>query len=281
MEIPIVDRHDPALYEYDALAEPVDGLGSVGDAQVDFFREHGFLAVKDVFSVDQVARGLDGLNELAMGDPAHVQFEPSYEDHSHEMDPEERLGAIRKFMFFVSKNSGLHSLAYDEPLLAVVRRLVGADELEMFQDMALIKPPRIGSEKPWHQDMSYFDVVPGTPVVGVWIALDPVTTENGCMRVLDGGHHEGPQIHFNRRDWQICDSDVEKLHSAEHAVIAVPLSPGGCLFFSGLLPHGTPHNDSDRMRRALQFHYRSVGVSSTTTDERLAVFGSEGKDVEC
>lgn len=27
---------------------------------------------------------------------------------------------------------------------------------EVFQDMILMKPPRVGREKPWHQDNAYF-----------------------------------------------------------------------------------------------------------------------------
>jgi phytanoyl-CoA hydroxylase len=38
----------------------------------------------------------------------------------------------------------------------------------------------------------------------------------------------------------------------------VPLKPGGVLFFSGLLHHGTPPNTSPLRRRALQFHYASI-----------------------
>ena len=151
----------------------------------------------------------------------------------------------------------------------------------MFQDMALIKPPSIGREKPWHQDCAYFDVPPHSAIVGVWIALDEAGLDNGCMRILDGGHREGPQIHFERRDWQICDTDVETLHTSQHPIVAVPLKPGGCMFFSGLLPHGTPHNTSDKRRRALQFHYRPASTETIPTEERLAVFGSEGKDVTC
>ena len=56
--------------------------------------------------------------------------------------------------------------------------------------MALLKPPR-GREKPWHQDHAYFNLPLDTPIVGVWIALDEATPENGCMHVIPGSHREG------------------------------------------------------------------------------------------
>jgi phytanoyl-CoA hydroxylase len=100
------------------------------------------------------------------------------------------------------------------------------------------------------------------------------------MFVLKGAHRLGPVIHFNRRDWQICDTDVRRLHG-ELPSVAVPLEPGGCLFFDGLLPHGTPTNRTQLRRRALQFHYAPATTQKTTTEDRMAIFGSEGKDVSC
>ena len=161
-------------------------------------------------------------------------------------------------------------------VLAALKPLLQGHDAEMFQDMALIKPPRLGREKPWHQDKAYFEYALGTPVVGVWIALDEATIANGCMQLLPGRHKEGPILHFQRRDWQICDNTILGSQS-----VAVPLKPGGLLFFDGMLPHGTPHNSSPNRRRALQFHYAPVGTTKDAPEQRLKHFGSEGKNVTC
>ena len=112
--------------------------------------------------------------------------------------------------------------------------------------------------------------------MGVWIALDEATVENGCMRVLPGAHREGPRLHFQRRDWQICDTDILGKRS-----VAAPLQPGGLLLFDGLLPHGTPRNGSGRHRQALQFHYTGAKSEKIAASERMRVFGSEGRNVSC
>ena len=148
---------------------------------------------------------------------------------------------------------------------------------EMFQDMALLKPPRIGREKPWHQDLAYFDVdAQSTPVVGCWIALDEATAGNGCMHVIPGSHKAGPQPHFAKRDWQLCDAQMQGRPCA-----VVPLKPGGLMLFDGLIQHGTPTNHSTSRRRALQFHYRPAGTKLTAPEVRLQVWGAEGKNVDC
>jgi phytanoyl-CoA hydroxylase len=142
----------------------------------------------------------------------------------------------------------------------------------------MIKPP-YGREKPWHQDHAYFNHPLETRIVGVWISLSKVTPENGCMYLVPKAHLQGPIVHFMRRDWQICDKDVMELLSSKRVV--APMDPGDVLIFDSKLPHGTPKNNSNEYRWALQLHYRSVESQSCPDEERLANFGSEGKDVTC
>ena len=277
----MIEIHDPELYRHDRIAEPLSGLAAVGETEIQHFRDHGWLGVENALSSEEIADALDGFLDLING--KNPDFENWQAEAEKDVAPgdRDRQDTLRKLMFFVEFDPRLKALAHHPALMDVLARIIGTSDLLMFQDMGLMKPPRIGSEKPWHQDCAYFDLPLGTQVVGVWIALDDAGLDNGCMNVLDKGHKEGPQIHFTRRDWQICDSDFERLHGPAHDVVAVPLKPGGCLFFDGLCPHGTPRNLSDRRRRALQYHYRDANVESTSKEARLAIFGEEGKDVEC
>ena len=267
------------LYRYDGLAESVTGFDSVTEREIARFREQGYLVVHEAFAIDRVQDALAGLLDLLAGrSPTFdtVDYEPSVDPATLEgMAAEERQDYVRKFMWFVGHDERLRALSEDPALMGVVRRIIGEEPM-LFQDMALLKPPRVGREKPWHQDHAYFNLELRTRVVGVWIALDPATTGNGCMLVKPGSHLQGPVVHFKRRDWQICDTDVDPL-----GTMAVPLEPGGCLFFSSFMQHGTAPNTSDQRRRAVQFHYRPAGAELTSLEQRMAVFGSEGKDVTC
>ena len=268
------------LYRYAALAsQGVDGLRAVTAADIAQFHERGYLVVRQAFSAAEIKAGLTGLVDLIDGknpDFKGLQFENAVKDKLVTLSAEEKVDAIRKLFYYVEFDPRLKALAFQPKLLAVLRRIIGEDELDMFQDMALIKPPRIGREKPWHQDMAYFNLPLDTIVVGAWIALDEATVENGCMMVIPGSHKQGAVIHFRQRDWQICDTDVHL-----DGAVAVPLKPGDCLLFHGLIHHGTPANRTHNRRRALQFHYRAASVSKTSESDRLAHFGSEGKGVTC
>ncbi len=69
------------------------------------------------------------------------------------LDGAERELRIRKYMDFVEDAPALKAAAMSRRLHAVLDQLLGAGRV-LFQEMALVKPPRIGSEKPWHQDAS-------------------------------------------------------------------------------------------------------------------------------
>jgi len=279
-----IARHKPLseaaadLYRPSHLAGGVAGLADLDAASWQQFAEDGFLVVEQAFGPEAVSAALAGLDFLIDGgrDDFHgLQFEAAAPEDVLDFSVADKLRWIRKLMSFVDYEPRLHALAYDEGLQTVLREMM-ADEPVLFQSMALLKPPGIGSEKPWHQDCAYFDVPPDCGVIGVWIALDPATIANGCMHVLPGSHRPGPRLHWQRRDWQICDTDV-----AREGQVAVPLQPGGALLFSGLLHHGTPPNRSDKPRRALQYHYQPRRTKAISRAERLAIYGSEGKDVEC
>lgn len=267
------------LYRHRTVATGVDGFANITQKEIEHFHAEGYLVVHNAFSPVEVARALDGLLYLLSGQ--HPTFKGvMYEKKARSLDvdqlaPEERQDYVRKFMWFVECDERLKALAYHPQLTVLLETLMGAPPA-LFQDMALIKPPRIGREKPWHQDHAYFDLPLATPVVGVWIALDEATVDNGCMVVYPASHRAGPVVHFQRRDWQICDT-----YERTAGAVAVPLKPGGALFFHSLLQHGTPANSSTLRRRAVQFHYAPKDVVKTSTEERLAIFGEEGKDVTC
>lgn len=271
-------EYRPDLYQFAVTADPIDTLDAVTADDLARFHEQGYLAIRQAFTPAEVEAALTGLLDLIDGKNPEftgIQFERHARERLADLRREEKQDYVRKLMWFVKYDARLEALSAHPGLLALVGQLLG-DRPQMFQDMALLKPPGGGREKPWHQDKAFFDMRVDNPVLGVWIALDPATPENGCMHVIPGSHREGPVVHFKRRDWQICDTEVQTARD-----VMAPLPPGGCLLFDGLIHHGTPTNHTTQRRRALQFHYTTPGAIWTSKEERLAIFGSEGKDVTC
>ena len=302
---PKIPLYGPELYAFERIDEGVPAKAAGDPAALDRYRVDGFLMVRGLLPTDEVRAARAELEAMALADApscAMIWYEAALRDHLAldpsrdreidgrtsgigfaagqegrglpDIDPALRARYVRKFMGFVDRMTALTRLARHSELLGLVERLVGGRP-ELFQDMALVKPAQ-GREKPWHQDHAYFNLALDTPIVGVWIPMAEVTPENGCMHLLAGGHKGGPRIHFKRRDWQICDTDVETTGR-----VAVPMAAGDVLLFDGKLPHGTPVNRTEDFRWAVQYHFRPARAVQVDDAARLAAFGSEGRDVTC
>ena len=71
-----------------------------------------------------------------------------------------------------------------EIYLDVVESLIGPD-IALWSSHFLCKPAGTGKRAPWHEDSAYWgQVLDPMEVVTIWLAIDPSTPENGCMRVL-------------------------------------------------------------------------------------------------
>ena len=271
--------HQAELYAAASIAERVSPEHAVTETARLHYDRHGWLAVKDLFRAPEIADAMAAMDALihrqVLGFKG-IMYEGALRNRLPGMTEAERYDAVRKLFGFVRFEPRMLAMSRQPAMLAIVRNLLGGKSPRLFQDMALIKPPVVGREKPWHQDHAFFDFTLDTRFLGVWIALDPATMANGCMHVLDRGHLEGPRTHYRRRDVQLCDADMLGQRS-----VAFPLEPGDAMFFDGLLPHGTPANSSPDRRRAVQFHYCPEGAAEMDSAERLRIFGAEGKDATC
>lgn len=273
-----VDDHLPDLYASQHQAEYLHTLADIDETQIAHFHKQGYLAIRQAFTPEQIQAAGQGMWDLIDGknpDFKGVQAEASKRANFDQTSGKSRRDAVRKLWQFVDYDARLKALAEDPNILSLLTRLMN-DTPVLFQDMGLIKPPHIGREKPWHQDCAYFNYPTDTTVVGVWIAIDPATIENGCLHIIPGSHLKGPHPHFSRRDWQICDTDVTTKNS-----VSVPLEPGGCLIWHGLTHHGSPSNHSAHRRRALQYHYRPQSAVALTKEDRLATYGGDQLGVTC
>jgi phytanoyl-CoA hydroxylase len=249
------------------------------DAELSQYQTQGYLAMDGLLTPEEVEQAKEALADIAYrrvwNEKVGIQEEPYYRAGGCDEridDPELR---IRKVWMFCQADDRLAALAATPRLRSLLDQLIGADS-RLIQDMALLKPPFHGAEKPWHQDTAYFDYTPLGGVIGVWIALDEATVENGCMQVIPGSHLDGPAKHYHMRDCQLEDGRVR----VDRAVV-VPLKPGGALFFSGLIHHGTPPNVSGDRRRALQFHYAAANCTRMTIREHGELFDDNGAYAGC
>ena len=84
-------------------------------------------------------------------------------------------------------------------VLDIVESILGHD-FKLYQDQLFMKPPKIGSRQPYHQDQpTGFHIDPPDLMVSCWAALDNSTIENGCLWMLSGTHSWVPSISLRKR----------------------------------------------------------------------------------
>lgn len=262
------------MYKYDKTYSSHPAMDEIKDDQVVEYKNNGFFAIDPLFSSQEVSAALDGLMSLLLKDAKGAKLEFTKPKDQLNTDLEREL-AIRKVHRFMNQDEALTAIANHPTLLGILEKILG-DKPVLVQDMALMKPPHGGGEKPWHQDMAYGNLAYDKSVVGVWIALDEATIDNGCMHVIPGSHKDGFVPHYAERDWQLCDTTVQVDKD-----ITVPLSPGGTLIFHGLIHHGTPSNQSNKRRRALQLHFAAESAVKMSPQEYKRAFTNEMTDAQC
>lgn len=137
------------------------------------------------------------------------------------------------------------------PAVAALARALGAPRL--FQDHVISKPPGAEAEVAWHQDHAYWPLASPRGAT-LWVALDDVDEDNGCLRYLPGTHLLGERraADFTRGAAQPARDDLPPLDAAAraHEAVAVPLAAGEAVVHDPLVWHMSPPNRSDRPRRA-------------------------------
>jgi phytanoyl-CoA hydroxylase len=216
-------------------------------AQKDRYDRDGFLILEGLVSraqVDALLRRLDQIVGETASRPAGVRLQVEPAIAGGEAAAATYADSLRKAEGLVEHDELFAGLARSPELLGIFTDILGRD-LKLFRDALMMKPPRHGSAKPYHQDSAYWQIDPPA-LASCWLALDEATLENGCMRVLCGSHRWGLQEHRHLSDYQVVEDTLDR--SGE---VTVPLRPGGCLIFHSLLLHATSPNHSPHPRRAL------------------------------
>ena len=130
---------------------------------------------------------------------------------------------------------------------------------------AILKPARTGAATPWHQDEAYWDPAFAHRGVSIWLALQPATVANGCMRFIPGSHR-GPVLPH-----ELVSADTHGLRATEMPPDAretiCELPAGGATLHDGRTLHAAGPNVSGRPRRALVFGFGLAPVPLATPND--------------
>jgi hypothetical protein len=128
----------------------------------------------------------------------------------------------------------------------VAARCLGVASVEV-EARLFVKPPHVGAPVPWHQDEAYNDPWIDQPQANVWIPLDAVDEQTGCLRVVPGSHRAGRVTH--RRAAQPLTLEVDG--PAPPGAVALPLRRGDASIHDRGLLHSSGANAGEQRRTAV------------------------------
>ena len=152
-------------------------------------------------------------------------------------------------------DTGFLDIARIPAILDMVEQLIGPD-FALWNSSFFAKPARVGTRTPWHQDGEYWPIRP-LATCSVWIAVDPATRENGCLRVIPGSHkrRELAKHDFNGADGLSLPLEIREDEFDEATARDLVLDTGQVSLHDVYLIHGSEPNHSEKPRRGMTLRY--------------------------
>lgn len=132
----------------------------------------------------------------------------------------------------------------DARILDILSEILSPD-IEFLSDKVVFKSESMTFASPWHQDWSYWY---GAHKYSIWVALDDVTAENGCLKVLPGSHKSSVVHDGDASDGHGFGNRLKPDAVDETQAITAELEAGGAVFFHDLTLHSSHPNRSGEER---------------------------------
>ena len=229
---------------------------AITDAQVDFYRENGYVRLEDVLTMEEVEAVRAAL------DRAMERRQSFSRDLAGGGDK------ILQMLNLWEHDEVLKAYATNPRLAGIAKRLTGSATVSLFHDQALVKKPGPSAASPWHQDQPYWPSKEAG-MLSCWMALDDVTEDRGAMQFVPGSHKWGEfaPIEFSGEGAQL-EELIPETERENWKPVVEELKAGSCTWHHGLTAHFTRPNTTPHTRRALVTIYIPEGVTYAA-DEKM------------
>jgi phytanoyl-CoA hydroxylase len=215
-------------------------------ADAERFRREGYLKVGPLLSPEDLAAARAAYDRIFNATEKPSSYRNLGQREGEEVSP----GAVLQIIDMYALDEAFNRILHNEAILDWVETILGTPNIRLYHDQALYKPALNGDVVPWHQDNGYWKLEPAA-AASLWIALDDVDEENGCMWVVPESHLAGQAGH-QRAGQYVAQL---KADADESLAVSVPLPAGGGMFHHCLMLHMTRPNHTARQRRAWVMHF--------------------------
>lgn len=247
---------------------------ALSEAQKEQFNREGFLKLGQVLPADELARLQQRMDEIMLG-----KAKLDYDRMLMQLD-----GDTGKYGDLPDQTQGfkgptlnyrkIENLELDPLFLAYMQKPIFSDlcvwtygahaSISCFRAMFMNKPAGKGTVLPWHQDGGDGWGLDRDPLLTVWLALDPATKANGCVKVIPGSH----QLGLLSKAGHVITAEQEAEFCRPEKTAYLELQPGEAVILHNWLLHGSDTNATTIPRRAFSVCY----MDARTLSKRGASF---------
>ena len=178
------------------------------------------------------------------------KFERFLQDGDHDM--EKHLGNLHK------RDPEFAEFVREPAILDLVEPILGP-HIKVFSSIIIGKVASQRNAKvPWHQDGRWWPLEP-LKVVTVWLAVTPVSQENGGMEFIPGGHTSGFYPVDERKEEDLFSPQLTRSISPRSLQTSKSLfhqlEPNECTLHDVKLPHRSSINQSENERIGFVIRY--------------------------
>ena len=225
----------------------------IGEREVAFYRDNGYLVVADVLSGAEVA-------ELRRVTEEFVENARSRTSHDDVYDLEDRHSAaeprVRRIKTPHQWHESYARVVAHPGILAILQRLWGPS-IRFDVSKLNLKAAGYGAPVEWHQDWAFYPHT-NDDLAAVGIMLDDVDEANGPLMVLPGSHR-GPILDHHDDEGFFCGAiDPGRGEVDFGAAVKLTGAAGAITIHHARTVHGSATNTSGRPRRLLLHQYRAA-----------------------
>lgn len=235
-------------------------------AQVEQYTTEGYLIYKEPVLPPAKFDGLKSYFEGILADlPAGDR--PETMDVPHFMHPE------------------LLKWAFDDSVLDLVEPITGPN-IALYSSHFICKPKGNGKRVPWHEDSAYWKgrITP-MEICTVWLAIDPSTRLNGCMKVIPRTHVEGQKGYSEYEpvnpELNVFGSEIKKNQRDDSKAVYLELDENECSLHDARVMHASEPNTSSirRCGWTMRFCSSAVNFNQEKFDGTHVVYLARGRDL--
>jgi ectoine hydroxylase-related dioxygenase (phytanoyl-CoA dioxygenase family) len=184
---------------------------------------------------------------------------------SRNLSPEKITEGVVKITNCLWTDSTLSKLILNPIIGHFASALLEVSCVRYWRDHLWYKHPKSGEDGTvgWHQDYyPYWVCAEPANLITAWIAINDVTEENGCVKVVPGSHKWGifDDSNLYSHNMQELEKKVKNTFGREIEAKACALQAGSILFIHCLTLHGSYENVSDRPRLGVSVHMFPEGT---------------------